>query len=468
MYLRGKRLNKKVFLCILFLVQILLIGIFIGFGSIYTDSSQTDNEFLVQFVKQSNHVTTKSIITDKNQLPSTNNILDNDDDASKKIKVESIDANFLQQFFYVSNDNGTTKSLCFRDGTIVPQQQQQHRLLSEDDNNTPPCECQLDYHGRDCGQPEVIWRAFMTAKIPLNITEPRRKPHKFFYMIHASAINLETIEMQVQELINVVDLFIFCNEQILYNNKNNNNNVNDDSNSLSLRQHIKYAGVFKQYSSKILIVDVDNHKCTSKLMYKKFRQHHQQIIQSTDILLYSNADEILNWRAIKYLKWYDNWAQPIIFRLRYTVYGYFWQHPDHTQLGSVAGQISVLDEVYKSDPDQMALTKHIGMIIGDLNHAGGWFCQYCYHPMNIVRQLIHDGNQNIFLLHKKSIIDSIDIEKLIANGLYVDGKIGLKRLHKFSDKYYAPDHITNSTWKYESILTNIYVNYDDNGDDYFN
>lgn len=458
--------TNKVFLCILFLMQILLIGIFIGFGSIYTENSQTDNEFLVQFVKPPNNHVTRSISDKK----SDNNIIETDDynGDGKKIKVESSDANFFAQFFYVSSENGTTKSLCFRDGTIVSQQQQ-HRSLSEDEIR-PPCECQLGYHGRDCGQPEVIWRAFMTAKLPLNITEPRRIPHKIFYMIHASAINLETIEMQIHELINVVDLFIFCNEQIL------NNNNNNDGNSLSLRQHIKYAGVFKQYSSKILIVDNHN-KCTSKMMYKKFRQiivdnnnnEQQQEIQSTDILLYSTADQILNWRAIKYLKWYDNWAQPIKFRLRYTVYGYFWQHPDNTILGSVAGQISVLDEIYKSDPDNMALTNHIGMTIGDLNHAGGWFCQYCYHPMNIVRQLIHDGDKNVFLLNKKSHIDSYDIEKLIANGLYVDGKIILKRLHKFADNYYAPDHITNSSWKYESMLTNIYVNYDDdNGDDYLN
>lgn len=464
MYLRGKRLNKKVFLCILFLVQILLIGIFIGFGSIYTENSQTDNEFLVQFVKSSDNHLTRSI-NEKHHQPD----IDNDDDI--KFKVESAGAKFFTQFFYVSNDNGTTKILCFRDGTFISNHQEHKLLLSSDEEeiiNPTTCECQLDYHGRDCGQPEVIWRAFMTAKMPLNITEPNRKPHKIFYMIHATAINLETMEMQVQELVNVVDLFIFCNEQISNHHHQSlleNDNDVDNGNLLSLRQQIKHAGVFKQYSSKILIVD--NYKCTSKLMYKKFRQIiGNQQIQPTDILLYSNADEILNWRAIKYLKWYNNWAQPIRFRLRYTVYGYFWQHPENTILGSVAGQICVLDDVYKSDPERMALTKHIGMIIGDLNHAGGWFCQYCYHPMNIVQQLINDGNQNLLLLQKKSIVDSAYIERLIANGLYVDGKIGLTRLHKFADKYYAPDHITNSSWKYESILTNIYANYDDDAEDY--
>lgn len=432
MYLRGRRLNKKVFLCILFLVQILLIGIFIGFGSIYTEGSQTDTEYLVQFVKSQN-------IVHVDPAPSA----DLDEGGSKKIKVESTGANFFAEFFYVSAENVSSKVHCFRDGTMS-----EHRL-----SEWGTCECQLDYHGRDCGQPEVVWRAFMTAKMPLNATEPHRKARTIFYMIHATAINIETLEMQVQELVNVVDLFIFCNEQITYHRRY------DGDESLSLRQHIKHAGVFKQHSSKILIVD--NHKCTPKMVYHKFRRIVDgNQVRPTDIFLYSNADEILNWRAIKYFKWYGNWPQPVRFRLRYTVYGYFWQHPENTRLGSVAAQIGVLDELYKSDPERMALTKNVGMTIGDLNHAGGWFCQYCYHPMNIVRQLLNEG-KDIFLEHKKAVVDSAYVERLISTGLYIDGKIGLTRLHKFADKYYAPDHITNASWKYESMLTNIYASYDD-------
>lgn len=65
-------------------------------------------------------------------------------------------------------------------------------------------------------------------------------------------------------------------------------------------------------------------------------------------------------------------------------------------------------------------------------------------------------------LNGKKVIDSKYIENLIGNGLYVDGKTELTRLHKFSGKCYAPDFVSSSlSWRYQHILTNVYATYDD-------
>lgn len=195
-----------------------------------------------------------------------------------------------------------------------------------------------------------------------------------------------------------------------------------------------------------------------------------------DVLLFSRADEILNRQAVAYLKWYNDWsqAQPIRFRLKYTVYGFYWQHPHHTVVASAACQLQVLDELYGGDPERLTTSKNAGMIIGDLNHFGGWFCQYCYDsPINIVQKLQLEKDLNVFdvsadtrdddksLKQKKpTIVDSNYIQSLISAGWLVDGKTNLLRLHRYSDKYYAPDYVTEKSWKYESMLTNVYAHYD--------
>lgn len=431
MYLRGgKRLDKRVFLGALFLAQIFLIGVFLAFGSIYSERIPVDTEFDVQFVQS----------PEKRDNAHQTKISSNDKSTFHQIKVESSDGSFTNEFFHA---NGANETLCFRDGSVK-------QAYNDAEQG---CQCRAEYHGRDCGQPEVLWRAFMTSKVPLKLTGPRQKPHKLFYLINTTNIAVETIEMQILELINVVDFFIICNQRA--------GSIGALDNGLdagSLKNHIQ-TGVFKEFTRKILVLDI--HRCTPKLAYKKFRKMiSDRSVSGEDILLYSNIDEILNWRAVKYFKWYDNWPQPVKFRLKYTVYGYFWQHPQNTILGSAACQLNVLDEIYRGDPERMASTRKPGMIVGDLNHAGGWFCQYCYHPVNIVKQLLADGRRDVFLDHKK-LIDSAYIETLISNGLFVDGKMGLQRLHRFVDKYYAPDHITNSSWKFENLLTNIYANYDD-------
>lgn len=442
MYLRGRLLDKKVFLWSLFFLQVFLIMVFLLFGTFFSDINELDGRSVsVQFVSKSD----------------TDNLLPYDrHDGDGRIIVEA-GGQHANEF------NG--KQQCFRDGIVIFQNGSRVPTTTQ-------CVCQLDYHGRDCGQPEVLWRAFMTAKVPLNLSaNSRQEPHKIFYMIRLSGgdagISLETLEIQLMELIHVVDLFVICDTPT---GKFSNGGGRDKTKTL---KNIAKTGFLKQLSYKILFLDSDDDDrrqrligyndgiCSLKSMYKTFKRRlADDAIRSDDILLVSSNDEILNWRAIKYFKWYDHWPQPIRFRLKYTVYGYYWQHPESTRLGSGACQINVLEEVYKSDPARMLSARKPGLIVGDLNHVGGWYCQYCYHPLNIVKKLQAEG-ADIFQQNRIQTIDTAYVESLIGSGLFVNGKLGLTRLHRFADKYYAPEYITNSSWKYEGILSNVYATYDD-------
>lgn len=445
MHLIGNQLDKRLFLWGLFCVQVFLIGGFLLFGSAVifpVGQGHADNQTrFVEFVQRSQ--------------PDGSHHKE-----SGEIRMETI-GRYEHEF--VGTQNCFKARYCvgcllkFLIKTIILQDGLARRFNTTDPTTNQKCICKTDYHGRDCGQPEVLWRAFMTAKMPLKLSAiSRRNPHSIFYIIQSglgSAASLETLEVQIMELMHVVDLFVLCDQK-----------SSDDTIKNEILEQQTRTGTLKPFRYKLLILKGN---CSFRSMYNGLQstlKKHNKRLRTDDVLLVSGQDEILNWRAVKYLKWYDHWPQPTQFRLKYLVYGFYWQHPQSTRLGSAACQISVLDEVYKSDPRKILSATKPGMIIGDLNHIGGWFCQYCYHPLNVVDKLIAEKSEHI-LNHQRrrgqTQLDGSYIESLIANGLFVDGQLGLTRLHRFADKYYAPDYVRNSSWKYENVLSNVYATYDD-------
>lgn len=492
-----RRWDKIFILWILFTIQLLLIGLFVLFGNTNNISNDIDddsptyrsNEFNANAVKIVKFVKNVDISLNIRSSTTASSLLDS--------PVLPPLGNFLNEFFECAktnlNYNHTHTQYCFRNGSVerIP-------LIGTANNNPDDCSCvcQAHYHGKDCGQPEVVWRAFITSHISrtnndlveirpqslLNSTQKHRDPHRIFYLIHSTALSLTTVEIQFMELNDLVDLFILCDE---IGNHTESNEIGSKYQQFAYHQESNEhrSGFFlKQLKSKIVLFKT-RQKCTPKWMYKMFRnklnKNSNDLLNGNDILLFSSYDEILNRNAITYLKWYNDWThiQPIRFRLKYTVYGFYWQHPDHTILSSGACQLHVLDELYRGDPMQMVQSKNTGMIIGGLNHFGGWFCQYCYESsINIVQKLKIDRSMNVFsnnldknegykVKQQSSVIDSTYIESLISAGLFVDAKLNLIRLHRFSDQYYAPDYVTAKSWKYESMLTNTYAHYDGEDDE---
>ncbi|XP_055302960.1 beta-1,4-mannosyl-glycoprotein 4-beta-N-acetylglucosaminyltransferase [Sitodiplosis mosellana] len=393
--------------------------------------------------------------------------------------------------------NFTSDTLfCFRNSSVMPVSAHLRQMSdSFDEDEDCTCKCQAGYHGRDCSQPEVVWRAFWTAHLPkkfddekVNLLndESEPKPRRIFYHIDSTTLSLTTVEIQVKELQDLVDLFIFCDE--IRNATNAVHAISPKHERFRYHQQSsEHSSNFflKKLKAKILIVET-RHRCTPKATYKMFRNQLSDLVQGDEIYLYSSYDEILNRQAIQYIKWNSNWSQsqPLRFRLKYTVYGFYWQHPVQTVLSSAACQLHVLDELYKKDPTALLNTSTTGMIIGDLNHYGGWFCQYCYESSeNIAQKVQRDRTMNasspvfspLFTnrldngdVHQQrppNHIDAPHIESLISAGVYVDGKLELIRLHRYSDKYYAPDALTKEAWKYESLLTNTYAHYDGDVDE---
>lgn len=477
-----RRRERVLILWALFTAQLLLIGIFVIFGTFNSSSNDTPDETYrlndlpngksrkyVQFV--TNRMATK------NALPMhTVDVLDQ----------QSPHEQFYEAFFECRSGKAmnftTDTTFCFGNSSIRPVSPHLRQFVDsmDDDEESCTCKCQEDYHGKDCSQPEVIWRAFMTRKLSqgdfMQNSEP--KPERIYYFIDSSALSLTTVEMQFIELNDLIDLLILCDEV-----RNNTNAVHGVT---SKREQFRYHqmsgehdnGFFmKKFKQKILILE-SKEKCSLNHSYKLFRQHMNSIngvrkLEANDILLFSAYDEILSRSAIQYLKWNSNTltSQSIRFRLKYNVYGFYWQHPDKTVLSGAACQLHVLEKRYRNNVSTLLNATTDVMIIGDLNHYGGWFCQYCYDSTDNIMQkvqrdrMIDPKSLNaIRTRHENDVIQrhehSTSIESLISAGVYTDGKLELVRLHRYSEKCYAPMAVTAQDLKYESMLTNTYAHYD--------
>lgn len=190
-------------------------------------------------------------------------------------------------------------------------------------------------------------------------------------------------------------------------------------------------------------------------------------LRNDDIILSSNSNEIPNRDALIFLKFYDQWPQPIKFRLRWSVFGFFWMHPSRTIISGGACTVSFLKEMFNNKlsllTDNKTLSSQIykGIILGDLNHYGGWFCEYCNDPAQIV-EFLASKPKNVINWDRidKQKIDNSYIEDLIENGVYIDGKTQLVKAHKYRDSYFAPRFVNDHNWRYDFLLINFYSKLD--------
>uniref|UniRef100_A0A182PPJ8 EGF-like domain-containing protein n=1 Tax=Anopheles epiroticus TaxID=199890 RepID=A0A182PPJ8_9DIPT len=343
-------------------------------------------------------------------------------------------------------------------------------LMVVGDDGTARCRCNPQWHGADCGQPEVIWRAFITSKIPPRdqTATPRPIARNLFYIVPATFISVEVLEIQLMELVDQVALYVLCDRPA--------GGPGTASYGASIAHHVDGTDFLRTIRDRLLIVS--DATCSGRNMFRKLLKYTAKgAIRADDVVLIGGTDEILNRKAVTYLRWYDNWPQPVRFRLKHNVYGFFWQHPSNsTVIGSAAVQVSTLREVYGSDPDRLLAIEKPVMLIGDLNHFGGWYCRRCYQPGSIVQYYEYraaNGMGDTLPLpdpKRTKVLNEEYVQQLIAAGKDLeDGERPLERLSRRTDKYYQPEYVSEHSWKFDNIVVNLFARWDDNlaDDDYF-
>ncbi|KAL7741590.1 hypothetical protein ACLKA6_019361 [Drosophila palustris] len=352
---------------------------------------------------------------------------------------------------------------CYQEGTLnetSAQRNDRDYLMAQ-----PQCLCDSGWHGRDCGQPEIIWRALMTHsraskrggyEAPLKLHEASATSVKrLYYMLNLGDwehINLELLHLQLRTLIEVVDFFL-----IYYY-------VRDSKNHLIGRQLER--NLNSMLSSNYVLYKckgLGHVNCSGAAAYGHFRHQLWTLcsvqVQATDLILYGDRETVFSPAALKYLKYYASDVLPLRFRLKHNIYGFYWQHPRRTRL---SGVISSLVHMHSAQMDPQRLERQAIYTLGDLNHYGGWSCELCMSSEQIVHMLqtssVDSGSIPVRLPNKtrSARIDANYVQKLMGTGVYLDGSTQLLRLRQQSEKYFAPDTAILHSSQFGQLLYNMY------------
>lgn len=456
--------NRKILtrLTSLFLIQLLLIFAFVLFGAFVSTNVDVNEPWTggnVKFITKDSSSSSHSSKPEPHYTTPT---------FMKIIKNDHFFNHFtvIEEEVAISSDIPERlhiKKFCFKEG-IHESHRASHDVnnKTEDYSDLPACLCRPEWHGHTCSEPEIIWRAFMASRQPM-IHPPKitRQPHNIFYIINGvTSVNMETLEIQMLELKDLVNVFVLCDL------------IKADDLSLLMRHQMNKSFLSK-YKDQVLLLKDDS--CSSSNIYRQMKKILKAQMRPLDVMLYGHGDEILNRKAVNYFKWHNNWHQPLRFRLKWNVYGFFFQHPENTITSSIACQINVLEQFYKSDPDSILANNHSPTIltVGDLNHYGGWFCEYCHQPIDIIKKLHLDSkslenktsNPLKETYHRKPVVNIEYVQNLIQYGHYIDGKLELNKLRHYQEaKYFIPESVAKNRWKFDNIVTNFYSSWDDDLD----
>ncbi|PSN48312.1 hypothetical protein C0J52_03408 [Blattella germanica] len=369
--------------------------------------------------------------------------------------------------YFVKLNNETE---CFVFGTDVGYTKRHTREIDE-----PRCECKRGWHGKDCGQPEVIWRAFIASRQKIS---PRRRSRPRRIILGFPVVGLESTvaEIKLQELAYVVDYFIISES---------NHTANGGTKPLHFRQKLNEKAFLPQnIRRKLLYMPYTNfhYKQTVNLggsyskSIRQFLWHRGKAtltnLRSDDLYIDStDAYEIPNPKALLFFKLYDGWPLPVAFRLRWSAYGFFWQHPKRTIIAPGAYTVGIMDDIFPSryhlaipgQEDSDGSASMYGLVVGDLNHYGGWYCSWCLEPNDMVTVLQwtpRDASPVDWEKVSQKKIDTAYIEDLIGTGVWLDGTTSLIRKSQHRDPYFAPEYVVNNTWKYDFLYTNFYSKLD--------
>lgn len=98
-------------------------------------------------------------------------------------------------------------SLCFKNGTDIVSMKLSNGIKWK-------CKCLPEWHGNDCGQPEVLWRALLTNKKSIKIKGPRTFQRRLIYFFEYNKFSEHVADIRINELGEYCCLFIVSNTKL--------------------------------------------------------------------------------------------------------------------------------------------------------------------------------------------------------------------------------------------------------------
>lgn len=272
-------LNKfgtRITLFLLFFVQIFLIGIFLGFGSIFYpqgctgDCASSPSSYAIQFIAK-----------DKDSAPTKGSrdrikVLG---DPPGTVPFQPI-GNPFDTFAraIVPGDHNQTV-WCFREGTVARGETEFETEI--DEKGAARCRCKYEYHGVDCGQPEVVWRSLFAAKARVTT---KRQARNIYSIIRTTEHSLETLEIQLMELIDVVDVVVLC--------------VGSGREGVGVTVHrtrkfLENIDKLKGHSERVFLKEEKGRRrCSPEAILKELAHSLGLRIEDEDLVLLSEQDEV--------------------------------------------------------------------------------------------------------------------------------------------------------------------------------
>lgn len=288
----------------------------------------------------------------------------------------------------------------------------------------------------------MLFRALLAKKQPLQLKGPTPFERRLIYIFKYDKSSETVVDIRITSLGDIIDLFIIYE-----------NGSNDFEGQLKNK-------MFKQWHHKILYIPNNTMSNIWEVVEPKIKN-----LREDDYVISTSVNEIPDRASLIFLKFYHGVPEPIHFRFKWSVYGFFWIYPKKTVISGGACTVSYLRSTLNSDLralnyNNISATNlsQKGIVLGDLNHTGGWFCEYCAPPEEIIEYLTRNSSRHLINWEKigTNKITHKYIENLIEMGVYIDGKTELERGHRYSDRDFAPPYVLENDFKFDFLLINFY------------
>ncbi|XP_032240619.2 beta-1,4-mannosyl-glycoprotein 4-beta-N-acetylglucosaminyltransferase isoform X2 [Nematostella vectensis] len=334
------------------------------------------------------------------------------------------------------------------------------------------CDCKPGWYGSACSIPDCV--KYSGENFPPQLLRVRKEARRIIYSAPFN-IEFEMLEIIMNELHDIVDVFILVESHF---------SAFGTIKPVRLlpRLHRNY---LRRFHKKIIYLYMDHFPTGARKngwiadsYIRSFTgvKGLPQIrnVKPDDLFLVFDLDEIPSREALTFLRIHDGYPEPFGFRLRWSVFGFYWKNSRATQI-TAGCSVGMLTQVHGNmsnrvrdiengvnrnlSPEFRAYSQQHSVrawFLGDVDHFAGWHCSSCMDVHGI--WVKYTSAQNGDFPRWGSYHDKMDIKNLrnmVRNGKWFDGNaIGDGAMAtRDNDNFFAPKYMLDHFEKYEYLLS---------------
>jgi len=318
-------------------------------------------------------------------------------------------------------------------------------------NPDPP---KSDFYGEHCSVPGSIARLKRIKNFPI-----RQSPKRIVLGVIVNH-ELSWIEICFRQLSKVVDIFVILESQMtsggdwkpLYFH-----NAFKDGFLADLQHKILY--IYMESIPKSYIKDGWQTESYLRNFMSAHALNRIENLQSEDLFLSFDADEIPKVEVLEFLKFHDGYSGFLQFNTRWSVFTYYWAHVANDQTTNplrVGSTVANLKNKCMSNVYNIRSMKCIyepPLEIGLPGNYAGHHCSWCFSPEGIKLKLL--SAQRADTPRWGDFPEKLDlnyIQSLTRKGLWFDGQKPLGLALQDEELDFAPEFVFKHYSNFKSLL----------------